>query len=338
MIRKSTIKKLKRVAKPELVESRDVYIDVNILSPEYAHLDNSVNYGLFKDDGDPAIVPEKGIAEVFKAATYRNVCFSGLLKQIIEKKANRIYYTIKTVLPSSDQKNYPPILTPEERTEWLVLAKEHKLLPEYINEDSFVGGKLPGEIAKATFILDLKDLTASMLYIYLSTIRNIREDPGLPKAVLYLVNELGMNFYLAYVFASSIVINSVGHHILSTQRAYGAFKQVYNNRTGYTYTPITSPQMNKMIETSIGTAIGIQRMVNDPSKYDKSNITKESTYFSCNTTIHGISKVKCKALLRELFDDNIIAATMSKTDGEANKYINKFIDNRACLACGEAGK
>lgn len=338
MIKKSAVKKLKRVAKPKSIGSRDVCVDVSIITPEYTHLDNLVNYGLFEDDGDPAIVPKKGIAKVFNATAYSNVCFSGLLRQIINKKANRMYYTIETVLPSPNKKNYPPILTPEERVKWLVLAKEHKLLPEYINENSFITNKPPSEIAKATFILDLKDLTASMLYVYLSTIRNIREDPGLPKAVLYLVEEFGMNFYLAYVFASSIVLSSTGHHILNTQRAYGAFKQVYDNRTGYAYTPITSPQINKTIETSVSTAIGIQRLVNDPNKYDKSNITKKDSYFSCNSTIHGISKVGCKALLRELFDDDIISATMSKTDSEANKYINRFTNNRACLACKGAGK
>lgn len=337
MLKAPVVKKLKRVAKSKSVKSRDVYIDVNILTPEYTHLDNLVNYGLFTDDGDPAIVPKKA-ASAFKAATYGNVCFSGLLRQIISKEANRMYYTVKTVLPSPSKSNYPPILTPEERIKWLVLAKEHKLLPKYINENSFVGDGSSSDLAKATFILDLKDLTASMLYVYLSTIRNIREDPGLPKAVLYLVNELGMNFYLAYVFASSIVLSSCGHHILNTQRSYGAFKQRYDNRAGYTYAPITSTEMNEKIETSVGTAIGIQRLVNNPNKYDKSNVTKKDSYFSCNSTIHGISKVVYKALLRELFDDNIIAATMSKTDAEANKYLNKFINNKACLACKEAGK
>ena len=338
MLRAPVLKKLKRVAEPKSVKSRDVYVDVSILTPEYAHLDNLVNYGLFNDKGDPAIVPKK-VASVFKAATYSNVCFSGLLGQIISREANRMYYTIKTVLPSPSKSSYPPILTPEERIKWLVLAKEHKLLPGYINENSFVGDTPSSKLAKATFILDLKDLTASMLYVYLSTIRNIREDPGLPKAVLYLVNELGMNFYLAYVFASSIVLSSCGHHILSTQRSYGAFKQIYDNRTGYSYTPITSTEMNEKIETSVSTAIGIQRMVNNPNKYDKSNITtKKGSYFSCNSTIHGISKVPYKALLRELFDDNIIAATMSKTEAGAKKYINRFINGKACLACKEAGK
>jgi len=338
MINHLVVKKLKRVAKPKSIESRDVCVDVNILTPEYSHLNNLVNYGLFKDDGDPAIVPKGSIAKIFKATVRTDVCFSDLLNQIVEREANRMYYTINTVLPSSSKKNYPPILSPEERIKWLALAKEHKLLPEYINENSFINGKPPSKTAKATFILDLTDLTASMLYIYLSTIRNIREDPGLPKAVLYLVDKFDMNFYLAYVFASSIVISSTGHHILNTQRAYGTFKQRASDMYGSTYEPLTSPQINKTIETSIGTAIGIQRLVNDPNKYDKSNVTKKSGRFSCNTTIHGISKVGHTALLRELFDGNIISATMSKTDAEANKYINKFINNKACLAGKEAGK
>ena len=331
------VEKLKPVSKSETIKHREVYVDTSILTPGYSHLANLVSYGVFTDKGDPAIVPEK-IEEVFKTNTHSGVCFSGLLYLIKANKANRMFYKMQTVLPGIDKVDYPPILTSKERSQWLNLAKDYKLLPEYINEDSMEDEKPPSELAKGVFIIDLEGLTPSLLYIYLSTIRNIREDPGLPKAVLYLVNEIGMNFYLAYVFASAIVMSTSGHHIIQSQRPYGVFKQKYSNRFGYVYEPIDSSQLQKDVKIPVSTSIGIQRMLHAPNKYDKKSVMTCAGTFLCNRIITGISRIQYKATLPELLDDHIVAAAMSKTDKEADKYINKYINEKARSASKEVGK
>ena len=330
MILKPVIKKLEPVSRSKAVKSQKVCINTDILTPAYSHLANSVSYGVFKDDSDPSIVPEE-IAKTFKASVYSNVCFSGLFGQIITKEANRMYYKLQTVLP--DREDYPPILTSEERSQWLALAKEHKLLPAYINENTIKDEKTPSGLAEGTFIIDLEDLAPSLLYIYLSTIRNIREDPGLPKAVIHLVNELGMNFYLAYVFASTIVLSNCGHHIIRLQRQYGAFEQKYSAGYGcYVCTPPTSDQLEEKISIPINMAIGIQRIVNDPKKYDERVAMTCGGYFTCSSVIEKISKIGYEATIQELLDDDIVAAVMSKTDEEAKEHINKAVPYK------EAGK
>lgn len=321
---KTKVKKLKPLAKDKSINREKVWIDTNIVSTRYKHLDNHVVFDTFNDDKDPSIVPED-IKLAFKLTPITGVCFSGLIGRIRSTKSNRMFYTMETC--PAPNANYPALLTPEERSRWLAITKEYGMLPQYIDEEMVkdVKDSSRNQKAKATVIIDLKDLPLSLLYIYLSTIRNIREDPGLPKAVLYLVNELGMNFYLAYTFASAVTLNQVGHHILGIYRPYGLCSENWDGQK-YTYSQVSLDKLDQKIQTPIKTAIGLQRLLNNPKKYDKRDYMSDSNIynFDCTTIINKISTVDYKASIQELFDDNIVAATMSKTDREAKKYINKF--------------
>lgn len=319
MLTKTKVKKLKPLAKEKSINREKVWIDTNIVSTQYKHLDNRVVFDTFNDDGDPSVIPED-IKSAFKLTPVISVCFSGLIGKIRSNKSNRMFYTMETCQPSN--KGGPALLTPEERVRWLAITKEYGMLPQYIDEEMVkdVKGK-----AKATVIIDLRDLTLSLLYIYLSTIRNIREDPGLPKAVLYLVNELGMNFYLAYTFACAVTLNQVGHHILGIYRPYGLSSEKWDGKK-YTYNQVSLDKLDQKIKVPIKIAIGLQRLLNDPKKYDKRDYMSDNKIynFDCTNIISKISTVDYQASIQELFDDNIVAATMSKTDREAKKYINKF--------------
>jgi hypothetical protein len=317
---KIKVKKLKFLAKGKSINREKVWIDTNIINTQYKHLNNHVVFDTFNDDGDPSIVPED-IKSTFKLTPVTSVCFSALIESIRRNKSNRMFYTMETCpAPSSD---YPDLLTPKERVRWLSITKEYGMLPQYIDEEVVKDTK--GQEAKATVIIDLKDLPLSLLYIYLSTIRSIREDPGLPKAVLYLVNEVGMNFYLAYVFASAVILNHVGHHILGVYRPYGLCSEKWDGKK-YLYSQISLDKLEQKIHVPIKTAIGLQRLLNNPKKYDERDYMSDNKIynFDCTTIIDKISTVDYKASIQELFDDNIVAATMSETDREAKKYINKF--------------
>ena len=197
------------------------------------------------------------------------------------------------------------------------MAKEYKLLPPYINAEAVKGTK-SGTTANGVFIIDLKSLTPSLLYVYLSTIRNIREDPGLPKSVIYLVDELGMNFYLAYTFASGVVISTTGHHIMGGRR-YGMANSSKS---------MTSDEIKEKIKIPLQSAIGLQRLVNDPQKYDDRDILKVGYNFNCCSSITAASKIEYEASVEELFNDDTIAAAMSKTDNAANKYVNRLTSSK----------
>ena len=322
----SKVKKLEPIAKkPVRAQSKKVVIDTDIVNSCYKHLENSVVYGIFGDNSDINTV-SADTKRVFKGGR-NDICFYGLLGDIRKSKGNnRMFFKLTTTSPTDSYNSNPPILTKEECELWVALAKKYKLLPPYINEE--VLRETEKGAVKGTFIIDLnKTISPALLYIYLSTIRNMREDPGLPKAVLYLVNELGMNFYLAYTFASLVVVSGTGHHIVNLSRSYGL-----SNGTA------SMPIIEEKVSVPMYIVIGIQRMLNNPSKYDKRALTdKEGHGFNCANTIESISKVKSKIAPSDLFNEDVIAATMSETDGQADKYLIKFATKKA-KKCKEVSK
>ena len=342
----------KAIPKRSIIRDK-VWVDTKIINTSCKHLINKVTQCVFKSDADPSVVPE-GFAKAHSEEMVTYVCFGGLSSQIMDAKANRMYTKLEVAKPQKEDPASKVVLTAEERSSWLALTKKYKLLPSYINEDAIedipekdqhetMDGDVATRsiaIASGEFIIDLEGLSPAMLYIYLSTIRNIREDPGLPRAVIYLVNEIGMNFFAAYVFSSMIVINCTGHHILSAYRPYGLCKDTYQAELGtYISEALDLESIEKSVLTPIGKAIGLQRMVNnDPRKYDSRDLLKIGGRFNCSDTIGKISKVSYLASFQELFDEDIIAAIMSKDDKEAEERIKRFAEKKPYIKYKRAEK
>jgi len=350
-------KKLKVSTGTSEIIREKVWVDNKKVNSACRHLNNKVNYALFKSDEDPAVVPENVRKRYPKAEVHGSVCFSGLLGFITGSKANRLYDTLEVMDPKSVPNNPEVLLKPEERSAWISLAKKYKMLPPYIDENAIID--LPPKkrvsskagcyenstitAAIGNFVIDLVGLSPTVLYIYLSTLRNIREDPGLPRAVLHLVNELGMNFYAAYVFASKVVLDCTGHHVISVQRPYGMVKNVYDKKTNrYTTTPLDINTIGEEINIPLHVAIGLQRVVNNsPLTYDKrevGDVKARIGRFNCSDTIEGISKATRFTGFQELFDEDIIAAVMSKTDKEAKECIVRFDNKLGRIKYKEAAK
>lgn len=346
-------KKLKP-AKIRSLAKEKVWIDTNIVSTACKHLHNHVEYFLFKSDEDPSVIPE-GLVEKNKKSMIRHVCFSGLSSRVTKEKANRLYFKLEIDEPRKISPGSDRILSPSDRIEWMALAKEYKMLPAYINVEAIKDIPEEERVASYTsydtdnprrvmstgeFIIDLEGLSPTVLYIYLSTIRNLREDPGLAKSVLYLTKEVGMNFFAAYVFASGVVLDSYGHHIFEHIRKYGMCKDIYDKKLHcYTSTSLSLGDIEKAIETPIHLAIGTQRVVNSsPSKYDSREVMnlQGNHRFNCASTITGVSKVRYSANFQELFDEDIISAIMSKTDREANKFLKEFFKRKPHIKYKEA--
>jgi hypothetical protein len=358
-VRKRASKRLVKKLKPSATGSitrQKVYIDTEILSTACQHLSNKATFAPFKGKGDPSIVPED-LAKKHPGEMTNWVCFSGLTDRLARGEANRLYDKLEIMTAASAGRGGKFLLDAKGRSDWLSLAKKHNLLPPYINENAIIDvpknkqksvrfeGESTTAAAMGEFIINLEGLSPAVLYVYLSTLRNLREDPGLPRAVLYLVNELGMNFYAAYVFASQVVMNTTGHHIINEHRHYGMVKNVYDRETGqYICDPIDQETLVKTVLVDLKTPIGIQRLVNsDPLKYDTRSCSKgfnssKNYGFCCEKTISGISKVTYTVNFQQLFDKDIVAAIMSKNDGEAREFIDKFEKRKTSIKYKEAAK
>lgn len=101
--------------------------------------------------------------------------------------------------------------TYEEMCWWITTCKKYKLLPDYINY----------EFAKTgNFILKIDTLDLNTIYIYLTVARYLQEEPCFVKAIKYLVDDKGMNFYTAFIVGSRCCIGNTGHHIIPVGRKY----------------------------------------------------------------------------------------------------------------------
>lgn len=355
------VKELTKKEVPATIHVQKPWIDINIVNMGYSHGNNYAVYGLFHDDRPPDEIHDvdSNTDDIWKNTN--RACFAGLLGRLYKKKNiyNRMFYTIYLKTPTTPAKkkkdpyyNYAGnvLLSVEECIRWIQLAKEHKLLPDYVDENLIEMLDTPIKVdpeerysryvhkasGKGTVIFDLVGLTQAQLYVYISTLRNLREDPGFVRTALYLIDKCKMNFYAAYVFASHVAMNTTGHHTISAYREYGAIKQEIDPKTNMYKPAETKLSDIEAINADIRWMIGLQRFAKNPKKHDSRLVYKCMTSFYCNSTIDKISKIRTQINIYEALDPDIVKAIMAMGDNTSKKYINKFIEKKPRIKYKEA--
>ena len=230
-------------------------IDVEKVSPKYKHtVNHHVDYYLYNTKKKDIEMPEDTPG---KHCT--GVCFSGLIRYYRgeEPRPNRLLYVMK------DDKNNLQ-LTLEEKRDFVKLSHKYSLLPKYFKYEWV------GEDKVSRIVLDITDISPSLLYAYLCNFRYIREDPGFVRALVYLVNTRKMDFYVAYILASKVCLSHGGHTVVRPIRNY--MEKVSNPNN---------------IKLSVARMAGVHRYFNDPKKYDKRSLEGADNWaaFNCQTSI-----------------------------------------------------
>jgi hypothetical protein len=263
----------------------------------------AVQFSTFSDPRKQVCLVEPDeIKDKFRGTITKNACFRGLERQLKDEKLNRVYMEIVDCQIAS------PKITSEEKKQWIELAQKYKFLPEYVEQSWTDGGK---------YVIDLNDknMSPSLLYAYLTVIRYIREEPGFIKSILIMTNH-GVNFYIAFVLSSKMYVTNVGHHIISSCKAYP-------------YKEINTVDSVLNTELNIGAAIAIRRYFNNPRKYDTRNIINKNAvqkqWFSCITNIQATTGIKTNIKASNLLDPLVVKAVMSDNDKEAKKHLKKLL-------------
>ena len=76
------------------------------------------------------------------------------------------------------------------------------------------------------FKIDTLDLKT--LYIYLIIVRHLQEEPYFVRGIKYLVEERGVDFYVAFAVASRCCIGNKAHHVIPLGKQY-PFSQEHNS-------------------------------------------------------------------------------------------------------------
>ena len=286
-----------------------IWIDPEVVSDKYTHADNHVEYYCYHEIGkskkDRPYIPEHPVKE-FEAKKQTYVCFSSLMDIVSasgegkpkEGQHNRVLYRMQ-VAPEACVK-----LSLKEQRRFVELSVAHKMLPSYISPKDIKDKKT------STIVIMLEGVAPAQVYMYLSQYRYLREDPGFIRSVLHLHDEIGMNFYAAFIVGSRVSIDYTVHHFLTLQRLYG-----YDKTEGNSIEKVTVP---------FSTIAGLKRFARKPYDYDKRDLMKTSYGYEASSRIEKICKVKYEAKPEELLEPLMIKAFSAMTDKTAQKYLDQY--------------
>ena len=121
---------------------------------------------------------------------------------------NRILYICE-----KNFKNIPAKLhlSDKEIKRWVELCKKNRLMPKNIGKHF---------LKSMCFIVDLERVSYNRLYMYLTAARYIHEAPHFVRSMLHLIDDLGLDFFVAFPVASMWSAANTGHHILPIGRDY----------------------------------------------------------------------------------------------------------------------
>jgi len=179
----------------------------------------------------------------------KSICYSGLKYPLTDK----FYSHLTTVIPLDA---YPKkVLTKKDMINWLSISKKNKMLPRYIAPTKAVTDNELNVTFKLRSVANMQQL-----YIYLATVRYAKEDPGLVKIVLHLVNDLNIDYFLALCVGTYHAASQKGHNILPLSAGYPAPKKIDENNYDITY------------------ARYLKLFVNNPKKFNNKRILQDTSW------------------------------------------------------------
>ncbi len=245
-------------------------------------------------------------------------CFSGIPYAIKEKKdLNRLLYIFDAT------RNAMKVTSYEDRLKWIDIAIANNALPKYIKNSDIIENRY-------LFKLDDKNLTPSLLYIYLTTIRVMNEEPGFVRNMITLIEKYKMDYSLAWVFASKISHTNSGHNIIPISRN-GA---------------IVPSNVDDVKGVQLRYAMALKGYLSNPRKYDTRSIYKprtggETWYNIYNIIQAGIKEYHLKPIVEYEYSkhndcnvpasfllSDLVVRLMNSTDSVEINAIMKEIKER----------
>jgi len=277
------------------------WIDEEKVSFDCRHTSNhAVKYCVYYDKRKRVYIPEDPTIE-FRAKMHSGVCFSGLVPLIKRQKVapNRLYAVIK------DDKKNAIQLSLNEKEAWVNMAIRNKMLPPYFSLEAARTG---------IFVLDISDIPPSLVYCYFATFRFIREDPGFVRAMVYMVDELEINFYAAFVLATRVCLTQRGHSITSGVRPY-----------------MDKAKDVERVSIRLSEIVGLRRFVRNPKKYDQRPLKTASCGYGsdyyCNSTIARAAEgIKHSCTAKFFKAPSFLKALKASSDKKVTEYITKVAE------------
>jgi len=126
------------------------------------------------------------------------------------------------------------------------------------------------------YVVNLDTVSYNRLYMYLTAARYIQEMPAFVRAMVHLVDEVGIDFFIAFSIASTWCAHNTGHHIINVGRTYSlnGFRGDMNDLKHQSFNQFSIVQSAKLAKYAFSKA-----------KETPVSEIKELTYFKLQDTI-----------------------------------------------------
>jgi len=224
-----------------------------------------INYSLYRENEQ-------------SADTLRETAKLKLVNNVKSDKA-ACFYSMRGLINASNPKydrvcvsiDIHETLSKKDAERWLNLCKEHKFLADYVPVKTVVD--------RGTSCIAIDQHTYNQVYIYLSVIRFLQDEPGYVKAALIFMDH-GMLFIPAVLAAATISVGNSNHHFLKPRHC-----------TGHTYKDVSKLNEGTVFVQGL---VGLHRFINQHDKYN--NPATNGSYFNCN---QNIDDAACKQINTE---------------------------------------
>lgn len=237
-------------------DENEPFVDVQTIDEKLVRKSNSENKSVEIEGAKPLLM----ITE-----SQNDICFGRLLAEMrrppIKNKVNRMWYRINVC----DSR-----ITDDMVSKWIQLGTDSKIIPDSF-EITYIKRENPKkEYYALTVINNVRKMSPPIFYLGAAFLRCLREKPNVVVGGLHLMEEVGIDPYIAFAFLHKYCVTGSGHMPLSIEASYG--HEVCNNSI-------------EELKIDAGLIIGLRRLIF--SHKDESTMTN-SHRFNCASTITSL--------------------------------------------------
>lgn len=299
-------------AKPKILPPKMLKFDAH----DFAKVIKSgygVRYTIYHEPGNERgvrVLPVAQVAQQPAVKQFTHVCFSQFLGELNSQVSKRKRIKDKAKKPPIANRLFYPVelhIPKETAIKWIEYCKRMKFLPPYVMPEHLDTG----------FVLKFgstKDscVPPSLIYVYLSALRNMEEHADLPRLFVILVEKYKLDPYAAIVLATKFAIGANSHHFVDWQS--GGVQWAYNSNPSIEATKIP-----------VRLIVSLRRFVCNPKQYDERLCCSGASYQAFEHISKAGGALPPYMVPACLLDNtNIINAIYGNTDEEVKQHMAKF--------------
>lgn len=271
-----------------MIDLDKLFNELVLIKTDYTN--DHINYALFFDSENETVINRAQLPE--ESIEFNNsVCLQNYkartkkFEKLFGKIPNRIIIKLPNHLFKNDMIEYVE--------NWVNTCKTFNLLPEYVSSISIFENK--------SVVISIDKHTNNQLYIYVNSVRIMYAYKYFADRVMLMYN-YGINFYIAYIFASRFGFSNMNHHITPY-------------KMGSVYPEIKKEKMDICLKY----AIGLYRVLNRDPKLDTDY--GHWTSFCVNSNIENASKISRILKFMDLNEKDLKILVESHKDMDIAKHI-----------------